>query len=326
MAPSIYVTRALPQPVMDKLKDSGFDFDVYEEDRVIPHEVLLEKVKNRDGILCILTDKIDKEVFENANQAKIFANYAVGYNNIDVEEATRRKIAITNTPGVLTETTADLTWALILAAARRTGESERFLRSGHFNGWGPQILLGQDVYGSTLGIIGLGRIGKAVARRAPLFNMKVIYYSNQRDDIFEDAFLGEIEFAPMDTLLEKSDFVSIHVPLKDETKHLIGEKELRQMPDHAILINTARGPIVDEAALVKALKEKWIWSAGLDVFEEEPKVHPGLLELENVVLLPHIGSATIPTRTKMGLIAVENLIAFFDNKKPPNLVNEEIWT
>ena len=187
------------------------------------------------------------------------------------------------------------------------------------------LLLGQDITDATLGVIGLGRIGKAFAKRAAAFNMKILYAARRRDSEFEDSYPHEVKHVELDELLKNSDFVSVHVPLNSETQHLIGERELRLMQPHSILINTARGPIVDEAALVKALKEKWIWSAGLDVYEEEPKVHPGLIELENTVLLPHLGSATTNTRTKMGLMAVDNLIAFFNGKKPTNLVNEEIW-
>lgn len=325
MAARIYITRKLPEPVFNRLKEAGLEFEVYPEDRVIPRDVLLREVKGREGILCILTDTIDKDVFDQAGDAKIFANYAVGYNNIDVSEATRRGIAITNTPGVLTDTTADLTWALIFATARRTGESERSLRAGHFKGWGPMDYLGQEITGATLGIVGLGRIGKAVAARSEPFGMKVLYHSRSADPEFENSLSIKPEKVELDELLKRSDIVSLHVPLLPETRHLIGERELKLMQPHAILINTARGPVVDEAALAKALHEKWIWGAGLDVFEEEPIVHPGLLDLENAVLLPHIGSATVKTRTKMGLIAAENLIAFFLGNQPPNLVNPEVW-
>ncbi len=325
MANKIYVTRQLPQPVFDRLKVAGFDYDVYPEDRVIPRDVLLEAVQGRDGILCILTDTIDAEVFDRASQAKIFANYAVGYNNIDVEDATRRNIAITNTPGVLTDTTADLAWSLLLSTARRVVESDTYLRAGKFTGWGPLLLMGQEVTNRTLGIVGLGRIGKAFAARAAAFNMKVLYYARHRDEEFEASYTPGAEKVELDDLLRQSDFVSIHLPLTPDTTHFIGEKELKRMQSHSILINTARGPIVDETALVDALKEGWIWGAGLDVFEEEPTVHPELTALPNAVLLPHIGSATVETRTKMGLMAVENIIAFFEGKRPPNLVNEEIW-
>ncbi len=326
MRPNIYVTRSIPQPALDKIADAGFDFDVYPEDRVIPREILLKNVGNRDGILCILTDTIDKGVFDKAQKAKIFANYAVGYNNIDIDEASRRGIAITNTPGVLTDATADLAWALLFAAARRIPESDLFLREGKFEGWGPELLLGQEITGKTLGVVGLGRIGQAFAGRAAAFRMKIQYFSRSRNENFEKAYHYETKFVNLDKLLSTSDFVSLHVPLKPETIHLIGERELKLMQPHSILINTARGPIVDEPALVKALREKWIWSAGLDVFEEEPKVHRDLLKLPNTVLLPHLGSATIDARTRMGLIAVQNMIEFFSGMRPTNLVNPEVWS
>lgn len=325
MSSRIYVTRNIPKPAIDTLLQAGMDVEVYPEDQVIPRDVLLEKVKNRDGILCILTETIDAEVFQAASEAKIFANYAVGYNNVDVVEATNRGIAITNTPGVLTDATADLTWALIFAAARRIVDSDRYLRAGKFEGWGPLFYLGQDVTERTLGIIGLGRIGRAVAERAAAFRMNILYTNNKQVDEFEESYPYQVKKVELNELLQQSDFVSIHVPLNAETTHLIGAEELAMMQPHAILINTARGPIVDEEALATALKHNTIWSAGLDVFEKEPKVHPSLIDLPNAVLVPHLGSATNETRTKMGLIAAENLIAFFEGKRPPNLVNPEVW-
>ena len=325
MNPSIYVTRQIPQVAIDRLHEAGMNVEVYPNDRVIPRETLLEKVKDRDGVLCILTESIDAEVLEQANQAKIFSNYAVGFNNIDVDEATQRGIAVTNTPGVLTDATADLTWSLILAVARRVVDSDQYLRAGKFEGWGPLFYLGQEVTGQTLGIIGMGRIGKAVAQRAAAFRMKILYTSNQQQADIEEEYPCEIQKVDLKELLKRSDFVSVHVPLKEETIHLIGQDELKIMQKHAILINTARGPIVDENALALALKEEWIWGAGLDVFEEEPKVHPDLISLNNAVLIPHLGSATIETRAKMGMIAAENLIAFFNGQKPPYLVNPEVW-
>ncbi|MBN2326999.1 MAG: D-glycerate dehydrogenase [Candidatus Omnitrophica bacterium] len=320
----IFITRMLPQPVFDRLDEAGIAYDVYPKDEIIPRDVLLREVRDREGLLCILTDVIDKEVFDRANRLKIVANYAVGYNNIDVAHATRRGVAVSNTPGVLTDAAADLAWTLLLATARRVVESDAYLRAGKFEGWGPMLLLGRDVTGSTLGVVGLGRIGKAFAQRAAAFQMKILYASRRRDEEFESSYPGEIRRVDLDELLANSDFVSLHVSLTPETVHLIGEKELRRMQPHAILINTARGPVVDEAALVRALKEKWIWGAGLDVYEEEPHVHPDLISLPNTVLLPHLGSATTKTRTRMGLMAVENLIAFFEGRRPPNLVNEEM--
>jgi lactate dehydrogenase-like 2-hydroxyacid dehydrogenase len=321
----IFVTRQIPQPAIDALIKAGMNVEVYSEDQVIPRDVLLDKVQNRDGILCILTETIDAEVLRAANQAKIFANYAVGYNNIDMEEATKLGIAITNTPGVLTDATADLTWALILSTARRIVDSDQYLRAGKFTGWGPLFYLGQDITERTLGIIGLGRIGQAVAERAAAFRMKILYTNNNPVDEFETNYPYDIKKVELKELLQQSDIVSVHVPLKPETTHLISHAELALMQPHAILINTARGPIVDESALASALKNNTIWAAGLDVFEKEPEVHPGLIDLPNAVLVPHLGSATNETRTKMGLIAAENLIAFFEGKQPPNLVNPAVW-
>lgn len=325
MSTRIYVTRMLPEPVIAKIREAGFDYDVYPVDQVIPRDVLLREVKDRDGILCILTDKIDKDVYDAAGKTRIFANYAVGYNNIDVVEASKRGIAVTNTPGVLTEATADLAWTLLFSTARKVVESDSYLRQGKFLGWGPMHFLGMDISNKTLGIVGLGRIGKAFAVRAAGFSMKILYYARKQDAEFESSYTPGAEKVELDDLLKRSDYVVIHLPLTTETTHFIGERELRLMKPSAILINSARGPIVDESALVKALQEKWIWGAGLDVYEEEPKIHPELISLPNTTLLPHIGSATTETRTRMGLMAVDNLIAYFSGKRPPNLVNPEIW-
>lgn len=325
MAQKVFVCRNLPQSVFDRLEEAGLEYEVYPEDQIIPKAVLLEKVKDADALLSILTDPIDKEVFDAAQKLKIVANYAVGYNNIDVEEATKRGIPVTNTPGVLTDASADLAWALLFSTARRVVESDNYLRDGKFDGWGPTHFLGQDITGATLGIIGAGRIGQAVAKRAEAFSMKVLYHSRQQKPDFESSINPKPEFVELDDLLKRSDFVSIHVALTPETKHMIGERELKMMQPHSVLINTSRGSVIDEAALVKALKEGWIWGAGLDVYEEEPKVHPELINLKNAVLCPHIASATVDTRTKMGLIAANNIIDFFNDKKPANLVNEDVW-
>ncbi|HHW12740.1 MAG TPA: D-glycerate dehydrogenase [Firmicutes bacterium] len=314
----VYVTRRIPQPALDLLSASC-EVEVNEEDRVLTKAELISKVKGRDAVLCLLTDTIDAEVLDAAQGVKIFANYAVGYNNIDVEAATKRKIWVSNTPGVLTDTTADLAWALIFAVARRVVEADRFTREGKFKGWAPMLFLGQDVTGKTLGIIGGGRIGEAVGKRAQGFAMKVLYNDIVRNVEFEKA--TGATYVDKETLLKEADIISLHVPLLPETRHLIGAHELSLMKPTAILINTARGPVVDEDALVKALKAKQIYGAGLDVFEEEPKVHPGLLELDNVVLLPHIASASMETRTKMGLMAAENILAVMKGQVPPYHVN-----
>jgi len=319
----VYVTRRIPQPGIDMIvKEHEVEINPY--DRVLTREELLKAVKGKDGILTLLTDRIDAEVFDAAGpQLKVVSNYAVGYDNIDVNEATRRRIVVTNTPGVLTETTADLAWTLIMSVARRIVEADRFTRAGRYDGWAPMLFLGQDIFGKTLGIIGMGRIGQAVARRAKGFNMKVIYNDLKRIPEELEKELNAT-FVSLDELLENSDFVSLHTFLSPETHHLINEDRLKNMKKTAYLINTSRGPVVDESALVKALKEGWIAGAGLDVYEFEPKLTPGLVECENTVLLPHIASASVETRTKMATMAAENLLAVLANKRPPNPVNPEV--
>ncbi len=322
LKPKVLITRKIPEEGIKIIVEHCVT-EVSELDGVLPREVLLEKVKGKDGILCLLTDTIDREVMEAAGpNLKVIANYAVGFDNIDVEEATRRGIMVTNTPGVLTETTADLTWALMMSIARRIVEGDKFVRAGKFRGWEPMLLLGTDVYGSTLGIIGFGRIGQAMARRASGFNMKVIYFDMQRAPSQIENEL-KASFRTLPELLREADFVTIHVPLTSETHHLIGEQELKMMKKEAYLINSARGPIVDEKALAQALKENWIRGAALDVFEREPEVEPELLELDNVVLTPHLGSASYATRTKMAIMAANNLVRALKGEVPPNLVNRE---
>jgi glyoxylate reductase len=278
-----------------------------EEDRAVPKEVLLEQVQDADGILSMLTETIDAEVMDAAPHLKVISNMAVGYNNIDVDEATKRGILVTNTPGVLTETTADLTFALLMATARRLMEASDYLREGKWKTWSPLQLTGMDIHGATLGIIGFGRIGQAVARRAKGFDMKVLYHSRtrKRDAEWE---IGA-SYADFETVLKESDFICLLLPYSPDVHHLISEKELSMMKETAVLINTARGGIVDEKALYDALLHKKIWAAGLDVFEKEP-IEPDnpLLTLPNVVTLPHIGSASIATRMKMAELAAENVI------------------
>ncbi|HID55069.1 TPA: D-glycerate dehydrogenase [Candidatus Poribacteria bacterium] len=322
MKKKVYVTRKLPQPAIDMLEER-FEVEIYPEDRAIPREVLMEKVRGIDALLPLLTDKVDAEVMDSAGGSlKIIANYAVGYDNIDVEAATKRKIAVTNTPGVLTETTADMAWALMFAVARRVVEADKFTRAGKFKGWGPMMFLGGDVYGKTLGVVGVGRIGSAVAKRAKGFNMKVLYTDVRRNEEIErEVGAKKVE---LDELLRESDFVTLHVPLMPSTRHLIGERELKLMKKTAYLINTSRGPVVDEKALVEALKEGDIAGAGLDVYEDEPDLAPGLADLDNVVLTPHIASASVETRTRMATLAAENIIAFFEGKRPPTIVNPEV--
>jgi glyoxylate reductase len=275
--------------------------------------------EDTDAVVCLLGTKITAELLENAPKLRVVSNVAVGYDNIDVPECTKRGVFATNTPDVLTEATADLAWALLLSAARRVTESERYLRSGKWEKWDWTLLRGADVHGRTLGILGAGRIGQATGHRAVGFSMQVLYTSRERKLLFEHTTMARrVDFK---TLLRESDFLSVHVPLSSKTKHLIGAKEFKQMKPGAILINTARGPIVDEAALAKALKSGKLGAAGLDVFEHEPKIHPGLLALDNVVLLPHIGSATDSARRKMYETALRNCIAALKGEVPPNALN-----
>jgi len=320
---NVYITSMLPEPGISIVKKACKKVEVYPVDKIHPRGLLLKKVKGRDGVLCLLTDTIDAAVMDAAGpQCKVFANYAVGYNNIDVKEATRRGIIITNTPGVLTDATADMAWALLFAVARRCVESDRFLRAGKFHGWRPTMFLGGDITGKTLGIIGAGRIGTAMAMRSIGFKMKVLYYDIKRNKELEEK-LGAKRVS-LEKLLKESDFVSIHTVLDETTRHLIGAKELRMMKKTAYLINTSRGPVVDEEALVKALKTGQIAGAGLDVYENEPKVAPGLKSCWNAVLTPHIASATHWTRSKMAEIAATNLVAALRGERPPNIVNPEV--
>jgi glyoxylate reductase len=319
---NVYVTNEIPQAALDMLAEHC-DMEVNLEGKVLSKSALIEKVQGRDAVLCLLTDIIDQEVLSAAKEAKIFANYAVGYNNIDISAATEQGIMISNTPGVLTDTTAEMAWALLFSAARRVAESDKYTRMGKFEGWGPMLFLGQDIINKTVGIIGAGRIGLSFAKRAKAFDMKVLYTGRAPNPEFEKETGGE--FVSLENLLKTSDYVSIHTPLLPETHHLIGENELKLMKKTAILINTSRGPVVDELALVKALKTGEIWGAGLDVYEWEPKLAEGLSELNNVTLCPHIASATIGTRTKMGMIAVTNILAAIRGDLPPNCLNPEVY-
>ena len=324
MAWKVFVTRPIPDPGVPLLEA---ECEVHlRRSSVIPaREELLEGVRGADGVLCLLTDRVDGEVIDAAGpQLKVISNYAVGFDNIDVGAATERGIVVTNTPGVLTETTADLAWSLMMCAARRLVEADRFTRAGRFQGWDPMLLLGYDVHGKTLGIIGLGRIGRAMARRARGFAMRVLYYDAVRAPESLEEELG-VTFTPLETLLKEADFVTIHTPLLPATHHLIDESALRRMKPTAVLVNTARGPIVDEQALVRALREGWIAYAALDVFEGEPRLSEGLADLDNVVLAPHIGSASHDTRAKMAELAARNLLAVLHGERPPHLVNPDVW-
>jgi glyoxylate reductase len=319
----IYVTRELPEEAMRVLK-SKFDVEVWEGEMPPPKSILVEKVKEVDGVICLLTEKFDEEVVNAAGSwLRGICQIAVGFDNINVKAATARGICVTNTPGVLTETTADYAFTLMVATARRIAEADRYVKSGQWKvPWGLMMLLGQDIWGKTLGIVGIGRIGSAVAKRAKGFNMKIVYYDVFRNEQVEKE-LG-IEYVPLEKLLRESDFVTVHVPLTPETHHLINEERLRTMKKTACLVNTSRGPVVDEKALCKALKEGWIWAAGLDVWEKEPvDMNNPLLKLDNVTAAPHIASGSIATRTRMAVMAAENMVAILDGRVPLNLVNKE---
>jgi len=315
--PRLFLTRKLPDLAMQRLNEV-FDLKFNPEDRALSKKEIVEGVKDAEALICLLTDNIDREVILSAENLRVISCYSVGFNNVDLEFASTRGIAVCNTAGVLTESTADLTWALIIATCRRITESERFLREGRFKAWEPLLMLGQDVHGKTLGILGMGRIGQAVAKRAFGFDMRIIYY-NGGQEVGKLAFPAEE--VDLETILREADILSLHTPLAPETKHLIGKAQLALMKPTAILINTARGAIVDETELIRALQEKRIFAAGFDVYEQEPYLPPELLALDNVVLLPHIGSASIETRTKMGLMAAENALAVLENRQPPAKVN-----
>lgn len=320
---TVLVTRRVPQPVLDRMAAVA-SLRLWETDLPMPHYEIVGQIAGCTGLYCLLTDPIDEAVLEAAGPGlRVVSQMAVGYDNIDVAACTRREIPVGNTPGVLTETTADLTLALLLAVARRVVEAAAFARAGLWQTWRPMELTGQDVFGSTIGIIGLGRIGKAVARRLRGFDCRLLYTQPEPDP---DADSLGASFVSFDALLEASDFVTLHVPLNDETRHLIGPAELRRMKPTAFLINTSRGPVVDQAALVEALRQGVIAGAGLDVTDPEP-IRPDdpLLSLPNVVVLPHIGSASVATRTRMAHMAADNLIAGLNGERLPNCVNPEVY-
>ena len=321
---SVYVTRRLPEAGLRMLRRACSQVAVYEGDGAVPQAELLRAVRGRDGLLCLLSDRVDAGVMDAAGAGlKGIAICAVGYDNVDVAAATARGIPVSNTPGVLTETTADLAWALMLAAARRIPESDRLVRSGRWRGWDPLQMLGVDVYGKTLGVVGAGRIGSAVARRATGFGMEVLYFDQQgRPELERTCAARRVS---LEELLRESDFVSLHVPLTPQTRHLIGLRELGMMKETAVLVNTSRGPVVDEAALVEALRSGRIFGAGLDVYENEPALAPGLGEFQNVVLAPHIGSASVATRSKMAQMAAGDLLAMLAGRRPASCVNPEVF-
>ncbi|TMC25384.1 MAG: D-glycerate dehydrogenase [Chloroflexi bacterium] len=318
----VFVTLPLPSPGIDMLRER-FEVTMLEAEGM-PPDTLKQHIRDTDpiGIVGMVNVPITDEIMAVAPQLRVVANYAVGFNNVDLAAATRRGVLVTNTPGVLTEATADLAFALLLAVARRVVEADTFLREGKFKGWKADLLLGTDVAGRVLGIVGFGRIGQAVARRGLGFDMSILYSDARRASPEIESSL-RAQYVPLDELLRKADYVTIHADLNDQTRHLIGERELKLMGPEHYLINAARGPIVDEKALVRALKEHWIKGAGLDVYEHEPKTEPGLTDCWNAVLLPHLGSATVTARAAMAETAAKNLIAAVDGQTPPNLVNPE---
>lgn len=321
--PKVYITRPIPAAGLDQIL-AETDATLWDGELPPPKSEIVRQVQGCDGLLCLLTDPIDAEVMDAAPNLKVIAQMAVGYDNIDVAAATQRGIPVGNTPGVLTETTADFAWALLMAVARRIGDGQRYIREGEWQTWGPMTLLGPDLYGATLGIIGLGRIGAAFARRARGFNMRILYHTpTPKPEVAEP--LGA-EYADLDTLLAEADFVALHTPLSPETTHLIGAEALRKMKRSAILINTARGPVVDQDALTDALREGVITGAGLDVTDPEPidLNHP-LVHMENVIVTPHIASASIGARNRMAELTADNLLAGLRGERLPNVVNPEVY-
>jgi len=319
----VYVTRPVFEEAIDRLRRE-FEVELNTEDRILPKQELITHLSDKDGALTLLTDAIDLEVLESTPRLKVIANFAVGFNNVAVDSATKLGVVVTNTPGVLTETTADFAWTLLMAAGRRVVEADKFARAGKFKAWGPKMLLGYDIYGKTLGLVGLGRIGQAVARRAAGFNMRVVFHDPES---IPERMIKELGVTrlPFDELLRVSDFISLHVPLFPETHHLLNDRTFALMKPTCIVINTSRGPVVDEKALVRAVRDGKIAGAGLDVFEREPEIEPELFAMENVILAPHIASASHETRLRMCMMAADNLIAALKGERPPNLVNPEVW-
>jgi glyoxylate reductase len=318
--PKVLSTRPL-FPEARKILDAHFDMEYWQPPQR-PRAELLKGVADKDGLVCLLTEKVNQELLDAAPMLRVAATVSVGYDNIDVDACTRRKVVATNTPGVLDDTTADFAWTLIMAIGRRLIEGDNWMRSGTWPGWDLDQLLGGDIWGKTLGIIGFGRIGRGVARRAGGFNMRILYSDAVRAPAEAEKEL-HAQFVDHDTLFREADFITVHVPLMPETRHLISQENLGKMKPTAYLVNTSRGPVVDEAALVAALEAKKIAGAALDVYENEPKAHPGLLQRKDVILTPHIASASIETRTKMAVMAANNVAAFFEGRRPPNAINAD---
>jgi len=322
MKPRVLITRVLPEPALEVVRQAC-EVQLDPLDQPLTPAALRQAVIGKQGVLCLVTDRLDAQVLDAATELKVVSNVAVGYDNIDVAAATQRGILVTNTPGVVTESTADLTWSLLCSLARRIAEGDRYIRAGKWRDWTLLLMAGSDIHGKTLGLCGMGRIGQAVARRAKGFNMRILYHNRQRLDTILESELNAT-WVEKRTLLQQADFVSLHVPLSAVTTHFIGVEELRLMRPTAYLINAARGPVVDEAALIQALQQGWIAGAALDVFEHEPHVPQALQELENVVLVPHIGSASVATRTRMAVMAAENLVAVLRDEYTPYIVNPVI--
>ncbi|MEG8945670.1 2-hydroxyacid dehydrogenase [Rosettibacter firmus] len=314
MKQKIFITQKLPGNIESYLQKNGFITETFDKERLITKKELIERARDVDALICLLSNRIDKEVIDNLNKCKIIANYAVGYNNIDVDYAKSKNIIVTNTPDVLTDATADIAVALILACARRLHEGNKLMRQKKFKGWKPDLLLGYDIKDKVVGIIGAGRIGTEVAIRMKAFKTKILYYSRSRN--YELEKLTEAKKVSLNYLLKNSDIISIHVPLTESTFHLLNKENMVLMKKSAIIVNTARGEVIDEKFLIKILKQKKIFSAGFDVYENEPDVNPDLLKLDNVFLLPHIGSATIETRTRMAMLAAKNVIEVLKGNKP----------
>jgi len=322
MKPKVLITREIPSPGIELLK-TECEVEVNYEDRALTRQELLTKSSDKDAVICLLTEKINSEFFDAAPNIKGVANYAVGYDNLDVNEATKRKIPLSNTPDVLTDATAEMAWALLFAVCRRVVESDLFLRSGQWEGWGPLQYVGKSVSGKTLGIVGPGRIGSSMAMMSRGFNMKVLYSGNRRNMELEKK--TNAKFVPFFDLAQESDFISIHVPLKPETRHMFNGEVFEKMKKTAIIINTARGPVINESNLLDALTKGEIAGAGLDVYEFEPSVTENLKLLNNVVLTPHTGSATIKSREAMSIMAAENVLAMINKKQPLQCINSEIY-
>tara|TARA_B100000745_G_scaffold299958_1_gene252189 strand:- start:42 stop:1007 length:966 start_codon:yes stop_codon:yes gene_type:complete len=318
----IYITRHIPEIGIEMLKDAGHEVTVSEKDGVLSKEELISELQKEeyDAVLSLLTDQIDAEVYDAASNAKIFANYAVGFNNIDLEEAKKRNITITNTPGVLTETVAEYTFSLILSLLHRIPEADKFTRAGKYEGWAPELLLGRNIAGKTIGILGAGRIGQQVVLHAHHFGAKVIYNDIKQNEELEKEIGAEFK-KDINDVFREADIISVHVPLLPATKHLVSKERLELMKEGAYLINTSRGPVVDEKALVEVLRAGKIKGAALDVFEEEPKLAPGLVEFPNVIITPHIASATESTRGKMAELAAQNIIDFLIGSTPKHVVS-----